>query len=359
MNLADPRKSRAVLVGVSKYDQMPEDRQLPAVASSLERLDELLCDPEIWGLSRKNCIVIQEPKDSETVVGALRQAAAEASDTFLFYYAGHGVTHQFSSGELFLALSGTYEPFGAHTALNYEFVRGELIKAKAQNRVVLLDCCWSGLAVDGRAMGAEQFAAVAAVDRAAVLTASARTKTALSVPGEKFTAFSGALIDLLGGGDPRGPAVFDMGYLYQALETSLRSRGRPLPMLGATRGGEKVAIARNRLAGSAGVLDPRAPEGADRPQSLPSSDATAAHRATALVRVGDYGAASRLRALAAASGEPRAVSELAQQIRRCGDYAFAAQLESLAESPRTNSRMILEELAAHGYVTAESLAEEL
>src|SRR5438445_8547507 len=212
MNAADPTTSRAVLVGVSHYRRMGPDRQLPATAANVARLDALLRDPAIWGLPRENCVVLAEPEDTETVVAALREAAASTRGTLLFYYAGHGVTDAFSAGELYLGLPGTYEPNGAHTALSYEFVRKEFLTAtKAQQRVILLDCCWSGLALDGRAMGDEQFSTITAVDRTAVLTASARNKTALSVPGEPFTAFTGALIEVLDQGDPDGPAVFDLG----------------------------------------------------------------------------------------------------------------------------------------------------
>lgn len=73
-------------------------------------------------------------------------------------------------------------------------------------KVVILDCCWSGKALKGATMGADDLAAIAAVKGTAVLTACASTAKALSPAGEDCTAFTGALTQILYEGIRGGPA---------------------------------------------------------------------------------------------------------------------------------------------------------
>lgn len=225
LRYADPLASHAVLVGVSAYPNMGDEAQLPAVTGNLTGLSAALCDPEIWGLPLERCTVVAEPQDSETVIQALRSAAAEATDTLLFYYAGHGMIDALQPDELYLGLSGSYEPFGTHAALRYGNVRSEFIRAlRPRNRIVMIDSCWSGLATLGR-MGDEPMAAMTAIVKTGVLTASARDKAALSPKGESHTAFTGTLLNILEDGIADGPDVFDLGYLYRALDQRLQRAG--------------------------------------------------------------------------------------------------------------------------------------
>src|SRR5215831_1788027 len=196
-SLPDPARSRALLVGVSAYRNMAADRQLPTVEAGLYRLADLLCDEQIWGLPAGHCTVLHQPASADDIVTALRAAAAQAHDALVFYYAGHGLMDPaVRDGELHLAMPDAYEPGGTHLAMGYMHVRRELAMSRGSWRMVILDCCWSGLALPAGVTGA------AAVDGTAVLTATAATRKALAPPGERYPAFTGALIDTLGSGIP-------------------------------------------------------------------------------------------------------------------------------------------------------------
>ncbi|WP_328914106.1 MULTISPECIES: caspase, EACC1-associated type [unclassified Streptomyces] len=324
---ADPGASRAVLIGVSRYDAMPADRQLPAVARNLDALAALLTDPRVWGLPPEHCAVVREPADSEAVLAAIRAAARAVTGdgTLLVYYAGHGLTDPLKDGggALHLALPGSYEPGGTHLALDYGHVRTALLREAAgvPRKVVVLDCCWSALAIPGAMGGAANgtvFANSAAIEGTAVLTACAATRQARSPEGETYTAFTGALVDLLEQGLPGGPETLDVGTVYARLTARLGGRGMPAPQLGCTGDGSGIPLVRNTAAGPSGEHE----RGCGEAEEPPARDAAAELR-----RRGDYDQASRTLRSAAAVGDRDSVRDLAAHLRRSGHYAYAAELE--------------------------------
>lgn len=328
--LPDAAASRAVLVGVSRYRNMPENRQLPAVENNLRRLAELLCDPRVWGLPAENCVVLHQPGDADAVIGALRMAAESATASLVFYYAGHGLIDPLASDDLYLALPGSREPAGTHLALNYRHVRAELLRAAAvPQKVVMLDCCWSGKVLRGT-MGGGDLANVAAVSGTAVLTACASTARALSPPGEDYTAFTGALAKILDEGIAGGPPELDIGTLYRTLDGRLGSDNRPRPQLGTSESGSELVLARNTgRREHTGTPGQPAPPPAVVPAPAPLGEHIRP-RIRELLRTGRYEEARELRLQLAEAGDREALREVVTQLQREGQYQPAARLEKAA-----------------------------
>ncbi|MET8779536.1 caspase family protein [Nocardia sp. NPDC004654] len=327
-DVPDPQRSRAVLVGVSRYPKMSEARQLPAVEASVLELAKLLCDKAIWGLPPENCVVLQNSADADTVVQAIRSAASTATDALVFYYAGHGLSDPVMDDGLGLALSSSYEPGGTHTALRYEHVRREfLVQARAARRLVLLDCCWSGLAIPG-AMGGEDgaVASAVAIEGTAVLTACAATRKALSPPGEPYTAFTGALIDVLADGIPDAGPTLTVQSIFTALQQRLSKRSRPLPQLASHGAGAEMTVSRNH--GWRRPADATPPtQSAEVPATPVRSAAAARARIRALTRAGAYDEAFAERLTASRPANEELLPDLIAYLRRTGRYREAAELE--------------------------------
>lgn len=237
--LPDPGASRAVLVGTSRYEHL---EQLPAVANNVRALADLLCGPLALQLPERHVRVVEDPAAAHVVVGAVRQAAAEASDTLIVYFAGHGLVD--GQDQLVLALPHT--EFGRiETGLPYDWVRQVLLlDSRAERHVVILDCCYSGLAL-GRMSAGAGLADQAAVEGSFLLAAAAETRTALAPVGENYTAFTGALLDALRQGIPGAPALVDLGSLYRHLRRTLEARGHPVPQARDRNTGAQMALARN------------------------------------------------------------------------------------------------------------------
>ncbi|MGI5328440.1 caspase, EACC1-associated type [Actinomadura nitritigenes] len=225
----DPPASRAVLIGTSRYTHRSLD-DLPAVAANLAVLAELLRSPDVWGLPARNCTVVADPATAAELITPIVQAAAEATDTLLVYYAGHGLVARLAA-ELHLALTGSEKDKASYTAVPYGLIREELAASRADRQIVVLDCCYSGRAL-GRMAGGDSAAIVAdeaVIEGTYLIAAAAETKTALSVPGEPHTAFTAELLQVLRRGVPgKGPHL-DLDTLYREIAASLRAKQRPLP----------------------------------------------------------------------------------------------------------------------------------
>ncbi|MFB9185888.1 caspase family protein [Dactylosporangium sucinum] len=242
MALPDPRRSRAVLVGAGAYTEL---EPLPAVPANLRDLQALLTDPLVWGLPPSHCRVVQDPRSTDAIRDALFEACRTATDALVFYYAGHGVVDPAGVDDLYLTTPRTtLDPM--HAAVRYEDVRGLIAAARCPSKVVLLDCCYSGLALAGAMGDATRIADRVSIDASYVMTATAETRLALAPPGERYTAFTGELIDVLRNGLPNTAELLDMDGIYWQVLHNLTGKQRPTPQARARNRGHTIAIARNR-----------------------------------------------------------------------------------------------------------------
>ncbi|MGE7389019.1 caspase family protein [Streptomyces sp. NPDC004126] len=242
--LPDPAASRAVLIGTSRYDS-PALGDLPAVAANLDALAGLLQAPNVWGLSAENCTVVANPATAAEVLEPIAAAAAEATDTLLVYYAGHGLVAR-TPPELHLALTAS-KPNASYTAVPYGLVREELVGVRALRQVVVLDCCYSGRAL-GRMTGNDPVTLVAdeaETEGTYLIAAAAETKAAISVPGEPHTAFTAELLNVLSRGVPGKGPYLDLDTVYREVESALRAKQRPMPQRRIRNTADRVAF-RNR-----------------------------------------------------------------------------------------------------------------
>ncbi|WP_433344216.1 caspase family protein [Micromonospora sp. CA-111912] len=332
--LADPTASRAVLVGVPEYDSLPP---LPAVRENVGALRRLLTDPAVWGLPTENILVpdLSGPDPLGAVMGALRSAAREATDTLLVYYAGHGLTN-ILTGELTLALPGVEDLDQWWRALSFDHIRRALTDPTlaATRRVVVLDCCYSALALAGDmgpAPASIDVAALTEVNGAFVLTACAESETAKAPPGARYTAFTGELITALEEGVADGPELLDLHTLYRHLAAVLAEKRWPVPQQRSRNSIGDLALARNRawsapVAAAGGGNDAGRGGPVLRRVAVPATE-----RARLLQRVGNFPGATAALREAAVDQEPEALRQRIRQLRRANRHSEAAALWRLTE----------------------------
>lgn len=210
-----------MLIGTSTYDFLDD---LPAVSNNLNSLAEALCGPTSWNLRRENCVIVANPASTEVAMDVLRDASESARDTLLVYYAGHGLVD--SEGQLYLGLPRSRQQ-RVDTGLPYDWLRNALLTGQAERTVVVLDCCYGGLALG--MMGSADLAAQADVQGTYLLAAASETRPALAPPGEAHTAFTGELLSILSTGIADGPEKLDLDSVFKQLRTVLASKDRPVP----------------------------------------------------------------------------------------------------------------------------------
>lgn len=186
---------------------------------------------------------------------AISDAAARAHDILLLYYVGHGLVD--AEGNLYLAASAT-RPHAEHSALQYEHVRRFVINSPARLKIVILDCCYSGLAIGNLGDDAD-IANRAAIDGAYVLTSAGRDQASIAPPGNRHTAFTGELIQVLTHGDPAAGQALTLGAVYRYLDRTLPIAGYPRPRQRDIGGVSEFELTDNPAAGETGKERGRLP----------------------------------------------------------------------------------------------------
>ncbi|WP_159106983.1 caspase, EACC1-associated type [Streptomyces coelicoflavus] len=246
-------ESRAVLIGnASGVKYMPELKDIPAVAHNIRELHAVLTDGTVWSLPPDNCVTLLQPESGEAVKRTLKKASEEASDTLLVYYAGHGLRAG-SDDSLYLTLPHIED---SDEGLRYNDLRLRLQPPvrKGRRTVVILDCCYADLAGDGQmggdGGGGAEFAKQAEIEGIGLFTAAAATRKALAPAGERHTAFTGELLNVLRLGDPKGSEYLDLNDVFLAVSHRLTERRKALPLLPEPRLrtkalGSRIVLARN------------------------------------------------------------------------------------------------------------------
>jgi hypothetical protein len=233
--------SRAILIGTSVFTGLPN---LPAVRNNLTDLADALTNPATGILPRDRCTVVSTPDSTATFMRNLREAARQAEDFLLVYYAGHGVRDQIHNDRLYLAVRET-DPDGPDgTAVPFESVRDVIQQSMARTRVLLLDCCYSGLAVGAMSAMAVDAHEVA-VRGTAVITSSPSNKRSLSPEGDRHTAFTGELITLLQRGSRVDGEQLTVGSAFRSLRNVLVQRHLPEPKMKLTDTGSDILLRRS------------------------------------------------------------------------------------------------------------------
>lgn len=263
MKGADPHwpDSRAILIGVSSYRD-PLFPDVPAAANSLTRMADVLTAPSLCGWPTERVTVLANPSDSRDVVKTIRRLAQETGDVLLLYYVGHGTLTP--TGELCLALSDTDAEAADLTGLEYARIRAAFRDSPARVKAAILDCCYSGRAIETLADEATLLADHTDVRGVYTLTAS---DLAAHVPPPEAqaavpTSFIGELLDLIHSGIPGQGDRLTLGTLYAHLRRRLRTLGLPDPNQRGTDTAHSFAFTRN----AAGHSTPAAAERAAPPE---------------------------------------------------------------------------------------------
>ncbi|MDV5148129.1 caspase family protein [Streptomyces sp. SBC-4] len=264
-------RSRAVFLGVHDYETFPK---LEGVAKNIPALLEQLTDPEMEALGSGDCNVLSAGSTRTEFLGAVCAAADEASDLLLIYFAGHG--HYSRDGQDLLLATKQSSYRHTYHSVEYKELKEHVEASQARHKVVIIDCCHSGLAVRMGGGDPAEEDETFVIAGACVLTSAAETEESICLPnGSVFTLALAAVLQegITGPLDNKGRKGEEQSHLLtgdvlQVLRNRLKGRvedGKPVPEPRiACRGeGDQIPLARNRAytgekpaaASAAGVSD--------------------------------------------------------------------------------------------------------
>ncbi|MCZ0983478.1 caspase family protein [Streptomyces diastatochromogenes] len=229
MTLPDPEASRAVLIGVDRYQSLPS---LRPVGRGRDRLAGLLQDPAIWGLPARNIKVFGAQATRDEILTAVKEAARATTDTVLVYFAGHGLRDR-AGQQLHLALASADDEHPQIGSISYTDIRQILTAGhRARRRIVLLDCCYSGLAGsmgNQRTVILPDLADQDAIEGTYLLTSASSTQRAFAHDDQLYPEFTGVLTDILKRGIPHAGPELTLNTIWRTSRSALVRRGSPEP----------------------------------------------------------------------------------------------------------------------------------
>jgi len=182
---------------------------------------------------------------------ALSDAAHSATDAFLVYFAGYGLTSD--RNEWYLGLSDTDPDALAATGLPVRAIRDLFRESPARHKILILDCTVSGRVMASRAAQIEYLSS--RVQDLAAQAAANATYTLVSVSTEVCdgyridpgTRLTGALSEMLKNGVSGHPRrrLLSLNVLYRELKRRSVVPGLRFPVQRGTRDTRSLALARN------------------------------------------------------------------------------------------------------------------
>ncbi|WP_105971699.1 caspase, EACC1-associated type [Streptomyces geranii] len=226
MDLKPPsaKKSRAVLIASGKFTDATFT-ELDAVERTVKALKSQLGDHKVWGLSYGHCQVVEADECTrEELLEIVREASQAAEDSFVLYFAGHGVNVK---GRLLLPLpySGAGE---SGTMLDFADLMKAADAGGARTKLALIDCCHAGLAMD--ALPFEQHVHGEVPEGCYVIAACEANRTAKSPQDHQFTAFGRALIRVLANDGPPDQEFWTPAQLFARVSELLTGGEYPQPV---------------------------------------------------------------------------------------------------------------------------------
>lgn len=213
---------RAALIGVSRYTH-PDITDIPAAANNIHDLTQLLTAPFGAALPGDHCTTLVDPETPPQVGELLAHAADQADEVLLVYYTGHGLLDR--RGRLHLALAGSDPEHPEWSSIPFATLRDELATARAQARVLILDCCFSGRAFEAMSAPATVVDGQIDINGTYTIASSPRNETSLAPEGHRHTAFTSALLTAATQG-----TGLTLDQLYRNIDHILRRNGHPRPV---------------------------------------------------------------------------------------------------------------------------------
>ncbi|MEU0050577.1 caspase family protein [Streptomyces sp. NPDC006309] len=223
----DRDRSHALLLGASAF-RHPKILQVPAAANSLRAMEHMLTDPVLGGWPSAQVTSVLDPPTAVEAIRRIRRLAERTTGTLLLYYVGHG--HISSSGELILTVHDTDPEDADLTGIEYSRVKSALLGSPAAVKIVILDCCYSGRAIE--ALGSDTVSNAVAARGVYTLTAADLEVAHVPPLAEQSavpTSFTGQLLELVRTGLPGESPWLTLDTIYSHLAARLRHAGLPAP----------------------------------------------------------------------------------------------------------------------------------
>ncbi len=244
------------------------------------------------GLPSENIICLIDQEEASSIITDIAVAAEAATDTLIVYYAGHGLYGGDSQCPLYLASRNTKFLLKDSSAVKITDVKRAMLASPARKRVLILDCCYSGSALEGTMGPDADIRPNIDVGGTFGIAAVPRDYKALALPGARLTRFTQAFVEVLESGIDIDAPVLTVAEVFRSVRAQISRDGdMALPEQMNWREGERILLAKNRrfrrntLESTSHAPDPNAHQTLTVPQTQGRLQLCRAARRNAMIAV--------------------------------------------------------------------------
>lgn len=244
----DSRHSRAVLIGTTDCH---EDREslppLPSVKNNIDSISAILKNEDIIGLNTDNVAILLDESSPSKLLVKLNTLAQSATDTLLIYYSGHGLKSSTGSG-LFIPTTETTQKYCHLNGVEFNRIREIIDECPARKKILIFDCCYSGEILFNEMGGADEsvIANNIKIQGTYSIASAPRNRLAFSPAGERYTAFTKELIDILEKGLPENTEFLTLERIFREVKTRITTNpSLPEPQCNIPFGLPEFTLSRN------------------------------------------------------------------------------------------------------------------
>jgi hypothetical protein len=234
--MLDHSHTKAILIGNSDYPHWPKGN-IPNIRVNLEKLKAALCDRGTVGLvdSPENLLVVADHERTEILVKVAEfTKKCGPEDSLILYYAGHGLLDLDDYKKLYLAAADTPIHLKAVTCFTSDDLKTHLLGCKATNKIMILDCCYAGLAASGLQSDPESVRKTIWGNTKGVyfMMSSDQDEPSRFDPKDDTipTFFTQRLVQTLDEGDMGGDEIWTLDEFFQQMKRRWDTRIAPEPL---------------------------------------------------------------------------------------------------------------------------------
>jgi hypothetical protein len=222
MSISFWQNAKAVLIGTGNFAYDNSLTAIQNVENNINDLENVLTDSKIIGIPKENITKIFDG-NSTFIKLTLQRIVAEQPATLLIYYTGHGVRE---NGSLYLTGNDTIRQSVLATGIKITDFH-DIIKlgSNIDRKVVILDCCYSGLAIGGE-LGDDLSKLDVDIDIHGTYTLASSPGNRVSKfdDEQRNTEFTGAFINILKNGLDNHNNIITLDNIYSKIRADFVNR---------------------------------------------------------------------------------------------------------------------------------------
>ncbi len=242
--------TKVLIIGNGKFedDQISE---IPNISVNNKELVDLFSNDLLFPGIESEKIISLENKKSREITRSLTNFTENASekDCIVIYLSGHGIVSTVDF-KLYFPAKDTGSKFIDDEGISIESLKSRLRSSRATSKILVLDCCFSGRAIDGT-MSSDIVSqtittnVLESVSGTYIMTSACQDRPSLYDPKNKNipTNFTSKFISSIRDGIDNQKDSLEIGDIFNAIKSLVKTG--PTPQASSLNDADKIPLGRN------------------------------------------------------------------------------------------------------------------